>query len=311
MPRPNIAMTEFSAAIEALQNSTMPGLIELGEFEFLRDLAHRHTGIVLADHKRSMVHRRLSRRLSALGLDSFRDYCALLKSSEGKHELQLFINALTTNKTEFFRESHHFDHLIATAIPALWETKKSDPTRRFRIWSAGCSLGHEPYSITISLHHSFPELMRWNTKILATDIDTDVLEKARFGCYKEDDLDTVPVTCRQAYFLPDRETAGFYRVSPDIAAHVSFKQLNLLEHWPMSGPFDIIFCRNVIIYFDKPTQMRLIDRFADILRADGLLYLGHSESLYRVSERFRIVGQSIAPMGQNIIARGNATYATD
>jgi chemotaxis protein methyltransferase CheR len=286
-------MSDFSAALELLQTTAVPGLIETAEFEFLRGLAHRHAGIVLADHKRSMVHRRVSRRVSALGLGSFIEYCDFLKGPDGGHELQPLINALTTNKTEFFRENHHFDHLVGSAIPSLLGANRSDSNRRFRIWSAGCSLGHEPYSISISLHNNTPDLLRGNTRILATDIDTDVLERARSGRYREEDLESVPSNYRASYFSRDTDAAGFFRVSPSVAAQIAFKQLNLHDQWPMNGPFDVIFCRNVIIYFDKPTQTRLIDRFAEILRPDGFLYLGHSESLYRVSERFRPVGQSI------------------
>ena len=293
MTAKTMSLSQFSAQLEAMQSTTVPDLIDVENFDFLRSLAQQHAGIVLADHKRRMVHRRVSKRLAALGVDSFSSYSALLQSPAGTEELEHFINALTTNKTEFFRERHHFDHLVASAVPNLLKNRNRDANGRFRVWSAGCSFGPEPYSIAMSLRDGVPEIANWNTKILATDIDTDVLERARKGCYREDDIDAVPPHLRSVYFSKLREDGGIYRIAPIISTMISFNPLNLHGHWPMKGQFDIIFCRNVIIYFDKPTQARLIDRFADIMREDGYLYLGHSESLYRVSDRFRPVGQSI------------------
>lgn len=262
-------------------------------FEVIRALAMRHAGLALADHKRNLVHCRVSKRLAALGLDSFAQYCAVLTGAEGAREMQPLINALTTNRTEFFRERHHFDHLAGTAIPLVVKAAGSGGARRLRIWSAGCSSGPEPYSIAMTLRDRMADLPRWDAKILATDIDTDILKQAQQGVYRAEDIGAVPPTYRARFLEPLAGAPRRYRVAPPVRSLVVFKPLNVHDPWPMTGSFDAIFCRNVVIYFDKSTQARLFDRFADVLREGGFLYVGHSESLYRVTERFRHVGQSI------------------
>jgi chemotaxis protein methyltransferase CheR len=269
------------------------GLLSPEHFDVIRRLAMRHAGLALADHKRSLVHRRVCKRLAALGLDSFAAYCALLTGAEGATEMQPLINALTTNRTEFFREKHHFDHLAGTAIPRLIKSAAAGGPRRLRIWSAGCSSGPEPYSIAMTLRDRMADLPRWDAKILATDIDTDILDQARRGLYRTEEIGAVPAAYRARFLEPEAGVPRQYRVAASVRSLVVFKPLNVHDRWPMKGIFDAIFCRNVVIYFDKPTQARLFDRFADVLREDGFLYLGHSESLYRVSDRFRPVGQSI------------------
>ena len=259
---------------------------------FLRKLALEKAGISLAEHKRNMVYRRLSRRVAAHGFSDFDAYCALLESPEGEREMQLMVNALTTNKTDFFRENHHFDHLAATAIPAILGVGAARQMR-LRIWSAGCSSGQEPYTIAMTLVRAVADLASIDARILATDIDTEILGRAERGIYAAPDLAAIPHSLRDVFFEPATGQPNQFRAQAALRALTAFRPLNLHGAWPMKGPFDIIFCRNVVIYFDKATQARLFDRFAGILAPGGFLYIGHSESLFRITERFRTVGQSI------------------
>ncbi len=284
---------QLDADISRAGHADAAQMMSVKHFNFIRAFAKKHAALALADHKHNMVHRRVSKRLHALGIASFESYCALLAGPDGAQELQPLINALTTNKTEFFREIYHFRHLATTAIPALIAAKAADHSRRLRIWSAGCSSGQEPYSIAITLRECLADLPQIDAKILATDIDTDILEQARQGIYKADDISSIPSNLRGQYLEPLAGTPKQYQINAALRAQVLFKQLNLDDQWPLKGPFDVIFCRNVVIYFDKPTQCRLFDKFANLLHDDGFLYIGHSESLYRVSERFQPIGQCI------------------
>lgn len=263
------------------------------QFNFIRELAKIHAGIAIADYKRNMVYRRISKRLRALGLEEIQDYCEILSGPRAEQEMELFINALTTNKTELFRERHHFDHMTSFAFPKFLDNAARRGHRRLRIWSAGCSSGEEPYSIALTMHECIPELAQWDARILATDIDTEMVEKGREGIYPVEAIDALPAHVRSKYVEPIRGDKTKQRMTAALRDSITFKPLNLLESWPMKGPFDFIFCRNVVIYFDKPTQQVLFDRFASILRDGSYLYIGHSESLYRVTERFRAVGKSI------------------
>ena len=263
------------------------------QFDFFRNLAKAHAGITLPDYKRNMVYRRVSKRLVALGIREFQPYQELLSAPEGEAEIEFFVNALTTNKTEFFRENHHFEHLAAIALPGLCKKREAEGNRKLRIWSAGCSSGQEPYSIGMTLTESISDLARWDAKILATDIDSDILDQGRQGIYPAFEVLEIPTNIRQKYIDMQAQESGSGRMSYEMRSLITFNQLNLHGHWPMQGKFDVIFCRNVIIYFDKPSQCLLFDRFANLLRDDGYLYIGHSESLYKVTERFRSIGQSI------------------
>ena len=263
------------------------------QFDFFRDLAKTHAGITLADYKRNMVYRRVSKRLVALNIQDFQSYQKLLSAPEGEAEFEFFVNALTTNKTEFFRENHHFEHLAAAVLPGLCKKREAEGSRKIRIWSAGCSSGQEPYSIAMTLAESVSDLARWDAKILATDIDTDILDQGRQGIYSAFETHEIPSHLRLKYTDKDAYGGDGGRMSHGLRSLITFNQLNLHGHWPMQGKFDIIFCRNVIIYFDKASQCTLFDRFANLLREDGYLYIGHSESLYKVTERFRSIGQSI------------------
>lgn len=279
-------------ASEALEGPAQLPLTE-SEFNFIRDLAKTYIGIKIADYKRNMVFRRISKRLRELGMDDVSDYCRYVSGIDGPSELQNLINALTTNKTGFFREKHHFDHLATQALPSLLKACDARGARRLRIWSAGCSSGEEAYSIAMTLHDSVPILQNWDARILATDIDTNMIEQGRDGVYATADTKAIPPEARCKFAQPMAGDKMRKCMADVIRSRIDFRQLNLLGPWPMTGPFDAIFCRNVVIYFDKPTQRVLFDRFANMLRDDCFLYVGHAESLFGVTQRFRIVGQSI------------------
>jgi chemotaxis protein methyltransferase CheR len=272
-----------------IQPGLWPPRMSDRQFDFFRDLAKAQAGITLPDYKRNMVYRRISKRLVALDLKDFGSYEELLSAPDGEAEIEFFVNALTTNKTEFFRESHHFEHLASVVLPNV--VKRQETSRKLRLWSAGCSSGQEPYSIAMTLAESLPDLARWDAKILATDIDTDILQQGHKGSYPAAEIHEIPPLLRQKYIEAQADDSG--RMSYALRSLITFNQLNLHGPWPMQRKFDVIFCRNVIIYFDKPSQCRLFDRFANLLADGGYLYIGHSESLYKVTERFRSIGQSI------------------
>lgn len=269
------------------------------QFDFFRSLAHQQAGIVIADFKRSMLLRRISRRLKALGLETIAQYQALLSDPDSSAELEPFINALTTNKTDFFRESHHFEHLSAVALPAVLRAKRKQGSSRLRIWSAGCSTGEEAWSLAMTVHDALTRLeptvaLALDVKILATDIDTEVLARATSGRYRSADVEPIPDHLRRRYTRHATGVdSGHVDITADLRRLVTFKQLNLHGPWPMKGPFDMVFCRNVVIYFDRPAQRLLFDRIAGILTDPGYLYCGHSESLHGISDRFRPIGRSI------------------
>lgn len=260
------------------------------DFEYIRDMVGERTGIVLSDHKVDMVYGRLARRLRQLKLNNFKDYLDRLKQDDDQ-ELVEFTNALTTNLTSFFREPHHFDFLRNTGIPEL---VKHRPNKRLRVWSAGCSTGEEPYTIAITLQEGLPLIRSWDVKILATDIDSNVVDRAKAGVYDQERLNGVSKERLDRWFRKGSgANKGKVKASLELQEMITFKQLNLMYQWPMKGPFDIIFCRNVVIYFNKDTQRILFDRYADMLAADGYLIVGHSESLHKVTNRFDLLGKTI------------------
>lgn len=261
------------------------------EFDFIRHVIVENAGIVLGPNKRQLVQGRLARRLRELDLPSYEAYCDHVRES-GPEELVGLINALTTNVTAFFRENHHFDALASYMIPEALQ--RNQATRRMRIWSAGCSTGEEPYCIAMVGSEGLPSHARWDLKILATDIDSDVIATARQGIYPLERLSAVPQDrLRRCFRKGVGPNAGQALIQPDIARLVSFRTLNLQQAWPMKGPFDIIFCRNVMIYFDQATRERLIARFAELLTPGGYLCLGHSESIHAGTAPFRLVGKTI------------------
>lgn len=242
------------------------------DFRAIADLLYAASGIHLADAKATLVYSRIAKRVRKLGLDSFRDYCSLLKSDPDHPEHAAMLSALTTNVTRFFREPHHFQHMARDLLPPLIEKAKAGG--RVRLWSAGCSAGHEPYSMAMTVLESFPDAGRHDFRILATDIDPLVVEHARRGIYNAGDVEPIAAALRARFLTA---SGGSWKVTPAVSEIISFGSLNLMEEWPMRGKFDAIFCRNVAIYFDEPTQTRLFTRFAQRLTADGRLYIGHSE----------------------------------
>lgn len=272
---------------EAVPRVAEFGLTDI-ELRTICELAMRHAGIVLNESKRDMIRSRLTRRLRQLRLASFAEYCELLASGDAS-ELREFVNCITTNLTAFFREPHHFEHLQAEALPRLCQRTQD---RVLRIWSAGCSTGEEPYSIAMAVLEALPR--GWDVRILASDLDTNVLAHAERGVYDADRVRDLPDWRRRRWFLKGNgANAGKVRVIDEVRKRVVFRQVNLIQDWPVRGPLDVIFCRNVVIYFDKPTQRALFDRFADVLRDGSPLYIGHSETLFRVSERFESLGRTI------------------
>lgn len=257
------------------------------DFDALRALVHHVTGIRLPRNKRNLLYRRLSRRLRALGLSSFAQYRQRLSADPQGTEMVAFVNALTTHLTSFFREPHHFEHLREQGLAPLGSAR---PGQRFRLWSAGCSTGEEPYSIAMLVCEVLGEAPRADVKILATDVDSDVLNHARHGVYGADQIKGVDAA-RLARFFDTRQE--MHAVKPAVARLITFEQLNLMHELPLRGPLDVIFCRNVVSYFDPDTQRRLLRRYARLQRPGDLLFIGHSERLREVSDHYGLVGTSI------------------
>ena len=260
-----------------------------GDFDALREIIKIRAGIHLSVGKKELVYGRVSRRLRHLKLRSFAEYRALLESNED--ELVEFCNAMTTNLTLFFRESHHFDYFREQVL----EPRLRDPraSRRIRIWSAACSSGEEPYSIAMVVRETLQDLRNWDVRILATDLDTEILARAMAGVYPEDRLKALTRQRMLTHFSAIPGRPGHFSVAPELASLITFKQLNLTRDLPMSGPLDAIFCRNVIIYFDKDTQRDLFARIAVLQRSDDVLFLGHSESLFKVSDEYVLQRKTI------------------
>jgi chemotaxis protein methyltransferase CheR len=246
------------------------------DFRHIAHILHTHAGIALNESKAALVYSRLAKRLRVLGLRSFRDYCALVQGVDGVDERQAMTAALTTNVTRFFREPHHFDHLRDVVMPGLAERARAGG--RVRLWSAACSNGQEPYSMAMTVLSVLPEAADLDVRILATDIDPNMVAEGITGVYSEETLEAAPALLRHRWF--DKAPAhGSNRLSANdtLRRLVSFKELNLIGDWPMRGKFDVIFCRNVVIYFDDATQEKVWNRFLPTMAADATLYIGHSE----------------------------------
>ncbi|HSG90372.1 MAG TPA: protein-glutamate O-methyltransferase CheR [Pseudomonadales bacterium] len=260
------------------------------DFAYISELMGRRVGINLTERKRELVYGRLSSRIRTLGLDSFRAYCEVLGGDE--EEIARCINSLTTNVTRFFREDHHFDFLRTWIRERDAAVDKGHGERSLRIWSAGCSSGEEAYSIAITLLDSGVDLRRWRIELLATDIDTNMLEKARMGIYPRAVMNEM--TKPERWFLRGvNGNDGQVRLKPALRSMVALAPLNLLGDWPDLGVFDLIFCRNVIIYFTAENRLRLLGRFAEHLAVGSHLVLGHSESIHGMGHQFQIVGRTI------------------
>jgi chemotaxis protein methyltransferase CheR len=271
----------YSPAIDTRQSPDE--CLASGEYPLTRrDLSeiaamiYADAGIYLNETKASLVYSRLSKHIRALGLKGFREYCALVASPAGAAARKEMLSHLTTNFTRFFRENHHFDHLRTEVLPDLLARARSGG--RVRIWSAACSDGQEPYSIALTVLSLMPNVADYDFRILATDIDPKILAIARAGAYDATALETVNPVMRKQFFR-ETEIAGRqkWQVEDRVKRLITFNELNLMAQWPFKGPFDVIFCRNVVIYFDEPTQMKIWSRFAGMLGDNGHLYIGHSE----------------------------------
>jgi chemotaxis protein methyltransferase CheR len=262
------------------------------DFRSLSKLAYEQAGIVLAESKRNLIYGRLSRRLRALELSTFRDYRAYLTGAGGAGEMQNFVNSISTNLTKFFRESHHFDHFRSTVV-VPYAQARGRGNRRLRIWSAGCSTGEEPYTIAVILQREMTDIARHDVRILATDIDTEVLAKAAQGEYPENSIEDVPKAYRSYFEQNPGGRGSTVRLSAATRSLIAFRQLNLLNTWPFRGQFDAVFCRNVMIYFDTPTKAALVERFVERLIPGGWLYIGHSESLLGSHNGLKLMGRTI------------------
>lgn len=259
------------------------------DFNFLRKLSNEYSGIIVSDDKFDMFYSRLSKRVRVLGLQSFKEYCLYLEKNPEK-EFTDFMNSVTTNLTSFFRENHHFEYLKNTLLPIL--LKRNSATKKITLWSAGCSTGEEPYSLAITLLENVPA--GWEIKILATDLDTNVLKASAEGVYATDRIGGLsPERLKRWFKQGTGVNASKIKVKPELQALIRFRQLNLMREWPMKGKFDFIFCRNVLIYFDRETKSQLAERYAQFLEPAGLLFIGHSESLHQLTTDFELIGNTI------------------
>lgn len=265
------------------------------EFGTLREILYRETGVSLSDSKRALVCSRLARRLRHLQLTSYTDYIDHLAENDSSgSELQMLVNCLTTNKTEFLREAHHFDFLREVVIPEARKRAKRGAPRRLRIWSSACSEGDEPYTIAMTLLESLPKNESWDIRILASDINTEVLGVAQAGEYPLEKFAPLPDEWKKKYVRRGTgNRTGLGSVCPEVKQLVTFRQINLTGQWPLKSIFDVIFCRNVIIYFDQPTQQRLLQRFSNHLGEHSYLMLGHSESSPWLTHSFDSLGKTI------------------
>jgi chemotaxis protein methyltransferase CheR len=279
-----MSQSRCAGASAAKGGRLTPGefILSRGDFRQIAAMLHDDAGIHLPESKAALVYARLARRLRALGLASFRDYCALVAGAEGGDERQKMLAALTTNVTRFFREPHHFEHFEHVVLPPLLEAARRGG--RVRFWSAACSSGQEPYSMAMTILSLMPDAARFDVKVLASDIDPNMVAEGEKGIYDDSLAQGVPATMRQRWFIPVDDGARNHcgrrvAVSDALRDLVVFRELNLFGAWPMTGRFDAIFCRNVAIYFEEETQMQLWSRFIALLSPGGRLYIGHSERL--------------------------------
>jgi chemotaxis protein methyltransferase CheR len=260
--------------------------LEKAQFEKIRQLIYRSVGINLHPGKQELVKARLTKRLRALGLKSVDAYMSYLNHDNPHEELSALVDVMTTNKTHFFREPQHFDYLCRQIVPRLKDSK-------IRIWSAGCSSGEEPYSIAIVLHERIPDLALWDFRILATDLSNRMLGQAQKGIYGQSCRDVPPLLMSKYFECVGTKPTRRYQIIERLRRQVHFARLNLIGDWPMKGPFDLIFCRNVMIYFDKSTQEQVVNRFWKLLKPEGHLFVGHSESLAGSNHPFRYVQPAV------------------
>ncbi len=259
------------------------------DFDVLRKISNQYSGILVPDDKFDMFYSRLSKRVRMLGFTRFQQYCQYLKSNPDR-EFTEFINAVTTNLTSFFRENHHFEYLSLTVVPEL--LKKKAAKKQIRVWSAGCSTGEEPYSLAMTLKECVPA--DWTIIILATDLDTNVLATASAGIYVADRVSGIADHRLKRWFQKGvGRQANKVRIKAELKELIEFKQLNLMQEWPFKEYFDFIFCRNVLIYFDRETKIKLVNRYCGLLEEGAYLFIGHSESLHQLDAGFSLIGNTI------------------
>ncbi len=258
------------------------------DFEQVRKLIYEHAGISLSANKQDMVYSRLSRRLREKGLTRFCDYLQILETAD-KAEWQAFTNSLTTNLTSFYREAHHFP-ILGEHLAQRWRASRAPLT----VWCCAASTGEEPYTIAITAIEALKDDAA-NVRILATDLDTNVLAKADAGVYDMERIEAIaPERAKRFFLRGSGGNAGSVKVRPELRKLITFRQQNLLDaKWPIRGPFDVIMCRNVMIYFDKDTQRQILEKFAPLLKSDGLLFAGHSESFFHSAHLFKLRGKTI------------------
>lgn len=279
--------------IETLANNY---ILTEKDFRRISKLVYEHCGINLHVGKKELIRARLAKRLRHGNFRSFSEYMKHVLDDKTGKEFSILIDSLSTNLTSFFRERQHFEFLQSRFIPSLLKRKANNHDFRIRAWSAGCSSGEEPYSIAITLLDAVEGRGRWDIKILGTDISTSMLEVARMGVYDKQRVNPVTPLQRQKYLLhSQKNNLSLFEVSKSLRDIIIFKYLNLMEEWPINPPggVDFIFCRNVMIYFDKPTQERLVNRFWNRLASGGVLFTGHSESLTGIDHKFKYIQPTI------------------
>jgi chemotaxis protein methyltransferase CheR len=280
----------------AVSSSVLPGSVQLSEQDFrhVRDTVHELTGISLHEGKRELVVARLSKRIRQLGMKSVGEYLKYVREERTQQELITMLDALSTNLTGFWREPQHFEYLAKVSVPRILQRCAQSGDSRVRGWSAGCSSGEEPYSLMMLLLAEIERPERHDLRLLATDLSTRMLSIARAGAYSAERVKALPSPLRMRFIVVEESEAGrVYRVTDEVKSHIVFARLNLMESWPMRGPLDFIFCRNVMIYFDKATQAQLVRRFYELLRPGGTLFIGHSESLTGIEHNFQYVRPTV------------------
>lgn len=249
-------------------------------------------GINLTERKRELVNTRIGKVIREKNLGGFKEYYKYLIEDETGDAVSDLMNAISTNLTSFFREPKHFDFLREVMYPQIIEQAKKDGRHHFRAWSAGCSTGAEIYTIAMTLFDSIPDISQWDAKLLATDIDTNVLNTGTNGIYHETVIKDIPKHIAKRYLQRSKD-GKHYRVKAPLRHLVAFRYLNLIEPFPLTGKFDFIFCRNVMIYFDNPTQQKLIDKFSQFLKHGGCLFIGHSEGLSSIKHDLKYIRPTI------------------
>ena len=282
-------VTDRSYSINTPHPTFFNLIITDAEFELFRKLIYNKSGINLSPEKKSLIQTRLIKRLHLRNCETFSQYYRYIKNDAAGEEMIAMLNAISTNLTKFFREEEHFNFLNNKVLPDLISQKRKNVERKLRVWSAGCSSGEEAYSLCITVLRHIDTPLVWNIKILATDISTDILQMAAEGVYEIDKISNLPKELLNEYFVKDN--AGYnncYKVTPLLRDIITFRRLNLIdETYPFKGKFDFIFCRNVMIYFDKKTQEGIVNRFYNYLEDGGYLFIGHSESLNGVKSPFQ------------------------